>query len=112
MKIKIIIPIYQRFEDHKGFLYPEAYRTPMQQVEWLRELVNDEGIRIKDEIVVVTMSPYIAQGLCKITKPIKEGDNFGEKEDVSFSDGKNELTREQFFHHFAEPMALLIDDIV
>jgi hypothetical protein len=110
MKIKIIVPIYP-FDGHKDFMYPETLKTPVQQVEWLKEIVNDKKITSKDELVVITTSPYIAEGLCKITKPVKKGDNFGEKEEVVFSDGKNDLTSEQFFHHFADAMRLLFDDI-
>ena len=110
MKIKIILPVYREWT-HVDYLYPETHLTPMEQVAWLKEIVNDEKITSKEELVVVTTSPYIAEGLCKITKPIKEGDNFGEKENVVFSDGKDELTSEQFFHHFADAMRLLFDNI-
>ena len=110
MTITIIIPIYA-FDGHKDFMYPETHKTPLQQVDWLNELVNDEKITSKKELVVVTTSPYIAEGLCRITKPIKDGNNFGEKEDVFFSDGMHYLTCEQFFYHFAEAMKVLLNNI-
>ena len=94
MKIKIIIPVYPGAFINADFRFPEAHKTPARQVEWLREFARDEKVAEKDEIVVITTSPYIAEGLCKV-KGVGH---------VSFSDGRNDLTSEQFFRHFAEPM--------
>ena len=96
MKIKIILPIYKEW-NHVDYLYPETHLTPLEQVAWLKQLINSEAYKQKEEIIVVTTSPYIAEGLCRFTKPIKEGDNFGEKEEVVFSDGRNETTESNEF---------------
>jgi len=100
-KLKIIIPIYliERFVNVKEFTFPEAYKTPMEQINWLKETFNKENIITEKEIVVVTTSPYIAEGLCQLSKEL----NY----DVVFSDGENILSSEQFFFHFAEPMRSL-----
>lgn len=94
MKITIIVPV-RSFIAHENFVvFPEHALTPAGQIKWLIdfEKFHKEGTG-RSNVTVVTGSPYIAEGLCKI-----------EGAEIVFSDGENELTSEQFFYHFADPM--------
>lgn len=94
MKITIIVPVHA-FTMHENFIvFPEHGMTPAQQIKWVMDFDKfyKEG-KLRSSETVVTGSPYIAEGLCKI-----------EGAEIVFSDGEDVLTSEQFFYHFADPM--------
>ncbi len=91
MDIKIIIPVFE-YNGIIDYTFPENSLIPQKQIEFVNDLYKNKSTY--NQITVVTGSPYIAEGLCKVF----------DSENVIFSDGNSIIHSEDFFAHFAKPM--------